>query len=145
MASTPYKPVTFGNVAKIQDLQQISDNVQYVYENMPTIYYNFAGTIKKSSSLKMIAGLVNIVTPARAAWGFGVLFGNYFSEGCQPIVTANIVTEVSSKIHLNIYGFGVKRLPDRTGFVANCIADNTSAKVNVFPPGFSVSYIAVGY
>lgn len=145
MASTQFKQITFGNVVKAEDFQQLSNNIQYVYENMPTVFYNLNGSVKKSSGCKILAGTVNIAPKVVPSWGFGVYFGSFFSEGCHPIVTANIMTNVQTKILMNIYGLDKTRTPDSKGFVANCIADNNT-KVNQLPGnGFTVSYIAIGY
>lgn len=126
-------------------LNQMQNNTQYVYENMPVTQYNAYG-IKKNNSVKVLAGIFT-VAPSNGLWASGVVeFGSFFSAGCNPvIVTGQQPTHASWRYHLILKGIG-GYYPDHRGVEFHVGADyyGTTTK-NVVDGRVYVHYIAIGW
>lgn len=146
--ATPYKPVLFGinDPVDKDKLNQVVNNVQYVYENMPRIQYNTYG-IKKATSVKLLAG-ISSVKPSQSLWATNQIdFGSYFTAGCKPvIVTGTQPTTGRLRYHVVIKGLGGSYYPDHRGAVICVGADyyGTSSK-NVVDTTVYVHYLVIGW
>ena len=147
MAATPYKAVLWGNNEPLatDKLNQMANNSQYLFENMPKVTYSAYG-IKKATSVKVIAGIVSIA-PNKSLWASQrVEFGSYFSAGCKPvIVTGMQPTAGKWRFQTIVKGIGTY-YPDHRGCELAVGADyyGTSVK-NVVDVKVYVHYIAIGW
>lgn len=146
MPVTSYKPVYWGEEPTTSaKLNQMVNNTQWVYENMPRIQYSAYG-VKKSNSVKMIAGTV--VVPANGAlWSSAdVSFGNYFTPGCKPVVvTARQPTNGKWRFHHLVRGFS-DNTPDHRGVRMAIGADYFGTTVkNVVDAPQVIHYLAIGW
>lgn len=123
----------------------MSNNTQFLYEQMPTVQYNTYG-IKKTAGIKIIAGIATIA-PNNTIWASKTVeFGSFFSAGCRPIIVTGIQpTGNKSNWRAVFKGIGTY-YPDNRGAVFFAGADylGTTAK-NVVDQTVYVHYIAIGW
>lgn len=146
MATTPYKPTSWSSGEQItrEKLNQMCANEQWIFENQPNAFYNAHG-IKKTSGLKIMAGYTSFGSNKARHIEKDVLFGNFFSVGCKPIVVLEPVILKQSRIHTAIRGISSEKYPDHRGFRCVLDADELSSKRNYFHYGTVVYFIAIGY
>lgn len=73
----------------------MTNNDQWLFENTPRITYS-ANSVRRNSGLKMLASHTRYpATPNSEYTGVKVYFGNFFTPGCHPIVTATVSTSSS--------------------------------------------------
>lgn len=146
MAATSYKPVTWGEEpTSTPKLNQMANNTQWVYENMPTMLFNAYG-IKKTSGVKILAGIA--IVPANGAqWSsVNVSFGTFFTPGCKPVVTTGRqITSGKPRFHTTMRGFSEYNI-DHRGVILSCGADYYGTTVkNVCDVTNALHYIAIGW
>jgi hypothetical protein len=145
MAATPYKPTTWGDEPIYTDkLLQMTNNDQYLYENMPRMSFNTYG-IKRTSGLKIMAAIC--IVPASASSGSTAVFnfGTFFSSGCKPvIVTGNQPTQGTRwRNHVIMRGIG-SYYPDHRGVTISVMANEPTTKTNSVGTTY-VHFIAIGW
>lgn len=72
----------------MERMNEMSNNDQWLYENMPRLQYSVNG-IKRNSGVKILAGQTR--WPAEPRWeyvGLDISFGSFFTPGCNPTVVA---------------------------------------------------------
>lgn len=146
MATTPYKPTSWalGEQISKEKLNQMTSNDQYLFENQPNAFYNAHG-IKKTTGLKIMAGMVFIKSGKGKHYTAECYFGNFFSVGCMPVIVTGQTIQKQSRIHCITRGVQGSYWPDHRGFTAVVDSDELTTKTNYFHYGVWVNYIAVGY
>jgi hypothetical protein len=126
-------------------MNQLANNVQYVYENTPRFYYNSYG-IKKTAGIKIMAGVATI-SPANVLWRSSrVEFGSFFTVGCRPVVVlGRTPSGTKYRHHTLVKGIGTY-LPDHRGIELHAGADyyGTSTK-NVVDQTQYIHWLAIGW
>lgn len=146
--ATSYKPISWGNEYISSDkLNIMTSNDQYLFEHMPTVYYNANGIRKQSGGMKIMTGVVPISSTTRAkATSKAFYFGSFFSQGCKPIVTTSISMGASlGTYHVTVDGLGGPRQPDHRGMRVRVFANARNAKNNRIHTNLYVHFIAIGY
>ena len=146
MAVSSYKPVYWGEEPTTSDkLNQMVNNTQWVYENMPRMLYSAYG-VKKADSVKIIAGTA-VVPANNQSWASVIVsFGNYFTPGCKPVVVmTRQPTNGRWRFHETVTGISGYPI-DHRGAKLSVGADyyGTSAK-NVVDAPQVINYIAIGW
>lgn len=145
MAATPYKATTWGDEPISKDkLNQMSNNDQWIYENMPKMLFNTYG-IKRTNGVKILAGIAVVPAAAASSASVTVSFGTFFSSGCKPvIVTGTQPTSGAARFHTafkGIDGF----YPDHRGAVFIAGADSLNIKANVMSAKVYIHFVAIGW
>lgn len=146
MAATPYKPVTWGDEPIFKDkLNQMTNNDQYIFENMPKMSFNTYG-IKRANGVKIMAAIC-VVPASSALWSHGTFnFGTFFSSGCKPVIVVG--TQPTSgrwRYHTVVRGIGTN-YPDHRGAVFSVGADYYgTTTTNIVDAKVYVHFIAVGW
>ncbi len=143
MTATPYNPIQWNNSEPLfkEKLNAMTNNDQWLFENTPRMYYNVSG-IKRSNGIKVATGfgIVNANSTRFAATT--VYFGDYFSQGCQPVVIAGALqTYPQREVIATIRGIGATS-PDSRGFEIYITAVGTAKKL---ANGCWIPWIAIGY
>jgi hypothetical protein len=123
-------------------LNDMVNNDNLLQENMVRGYYN--GLVKKDTGIRIAAGLVVVTARKSNVASVPVTFGDFFSAGCNPIVTTGANATSQRQIYVTIDGPGSAILPDRTGFSAVAWVDSTS-KTKKITHSFYISWIALGW
>ena len=146
MGATPYKATTWGDEPVYKDkLQQMANNDQWLYENMPKMNFNTYG-VKRTTGLKILAGIA-IVPAGKKDWsGTTFNFNSFFSSGCKPvIVTGTQPTGGRWRYHTIVKGIG-SYYPDHRGVEINVGADYFGTPTaNVVDQKVYVHLIAIGW
>lgn len=147
MAAGPYKPVMFVDSEPLDrdKLNQMANNMQWLYENTPRIAYRAFG-VNKSSGAKILAGAGSALYTLSSVTYATVYFGSFFSQGCQPIVTANVVQNRlgRTKYETAVRGIG-RSQPDHRGFQFGISSDEPTAAKNHHPLSVPINWIAIGW
>lgn len=145
MGSTPFKTTYWGDNEPMytDKLNQMTNNDQWLYENMPAAYFNSQG-IRKSSGVKILSGFAFIKATASVGSATTVYFGSYFSSGCKPVVVTSINAYPQGRFHLWTRGIGTL-FPDSRGFEARINVNEIDPKNNKIKYDIYVPYIAVGW
>jgi hypothetical protein len=141
--ATPYKPMSFSEGAlSLDDMQQMADNVQYVFENTPRMRYNYSGAAK-NGQLRILAGTLMFPATKNTTQYQNAYFGNFFSAGCKPIITTSLA--VPAAYNHSIRNLSGVALPDHRGFRAYVWNGGYDTKNRRLSKASRVLYIAVGY
>lgn len=146
MAATPFKIIQWSPSEIISDdrMDNINSNLTWLHDNTPRGLYTLPGGARKSTNIKISGGRVVIPASKSDSASASVRFGNFFSAGCQPIITTGIVADFNRRIFCAINGFGELQ-PDHTGFQ---VFVNVAAEVNKndkIASRFFVTWQALGY
>lgn len=143
MPTTDFQPISFNGEPLTNDkLNQMCNNEQYLFDRATKIRYSVNGLIRETG-LKVLAGKTPF--PARRDANFiyvNVSFGNFFTAGCHPVVTAT-VEATSGSLHRSkvvLQKQGSSDI-DNAGFVA-VVTGDTYAYLAV---GGWVHWTAVGF
>lgn len=146
MASTEYAPISFNADEPITDdkMNQLSSNVQWIYENTPRVFYNAHG-LKKTGGTKILAGMALAPATRTTLSTVTVYFGTFFSQGCKPIVVAtpNTLT-VRTRLQTVVSGIGTG-YPDHRGAEIKITTDEYASASNLHAVVLPVNWIAVGW
>lgn len=121
----------------------MTNNDQYLFENMPNVYYNGHG-VKKTAGVKILSAAAAIPANTHGASWTTFYFGNFFSSGCQPFVVHSINSFPQSRIHTAVRGIGTF-WPDHRGFEVRAYADELNVKANKITATVWVPFIAIGW
>lgn len=153
MVALPYKNVTWplGAPLVTDKLNQMANNDQWLFENMPRMQYT-ANNVKRASGVKIIAGQTRYPATYNAEYvGVATLFGNFFTPGCQPIVSATPSSNSSPhrlSVTICAYANSGNEVVDHRGFSAFVQSHPFQATPGQWTPvGNSgvLHWIAVGY
>lgn len=107
--------------------------------------YSNAGIIK-TDGVKILAGTVIMPgTDTTFNSSATIMFPNFFSSGCQPVITVTSNSYPQGRYHLTIAGIGSGASIDSRGFVVRAAADEVNYKGMTIGKSFLVHYIAIGY
>lgn len=146
--STPYKPVSWGNEYISADkLNVMASNDQYLFERTPTVYYKAFGVSKRAGGMKIIAGIQVFGANKKVTnVDKDYHFGNFFSQGCHPIVTTSLSMATPGRYHVVISGLGKGVIsPDHRGMNLRVIANAMSPKDARINTKIICNWIAVGW
>lgn len=144
MGATPFKSVTWTDEpVATQKLNAMANNDQWLFENMPRMYFNSHG-IKRTAGVKVLAGTAYIRPSTAEHTGTTVYFGSYFSAGCRPVVVAGLNAYPQGRLHVVVRGIGTL-FPDNRGFEVRVYANEVNSKANRINAGVEIPYIAIGW
>lgn len=142
--TTPYKPVAWTEgPLQVSKLQQMADNDQWLFENGARMLY-YAHGISRATGNKMLCGFMLFPAYQLQLQSATQYFPNFFSAGCQPVVTASLYSIGLKKVHLMLTGIG-RDLPDHRGFAAYLSTDDNTSSTNYFHSVTRLGWIAMGY
>ena len=146
MASNPYKPISWSDGEPIDKdkLNQMASNDQYLFERMPSMFYNAHG-VKKTTGVKILAGKGTVPKTSSKLSYATIYFGSFFSQGCRPIVIAIPVQNSSrTRFDCSVRGIGVV-YPDHRGVQIGVTTDERLTSINYHAYNLPVYYIAIGW
>lgn len=147
MSATTYKPVYWGEEpVSTAKLNQMVNNTQWVYENMPRMNFAAYG-VKKTSGIKIMAGTAVLPATGAAVSALDVSFGNFFTAGCRPVVVTGIQpTSGLIRFYLTVRGISENNV-DHRGVKMQAVAEyyGSSTKTPVISNPIVAHYIAVGW
>lgn len=145
MASTPFKVVSWSPNDPITSdkLGAMVTNDDWLKENMISGRYGANG-ISRDTGIRIASGLALVTSRKSADASVSVNFGNYFSNGCKPIVTTGTVSSAQRQIYVTIDGPGTGMQPTRDGFQVHVHVNSTS-KTKKISRNFYVAWHALGY
>ena len=145
MASTEFKVVSWSPRDPITDekLDNMVNNDNWLRDHQVRGRYSGNG-VRFDVGIRLASGLALITSGKSANKNKSVSFGNYFSEGCKPIVTTGIVSSSQRQIYATIDGPGSKPQPTRDGFQVH-VHVNSNNKRRKITKNFYVSWHALGY
>ncbi len=145
MAITPYRPISWNNDEPLftDKLNQMTSNDQWLFENAPRAYYN-AYNVKKTSGIKIAAGLAGFNPNGTPREHHIVNFGTFFTPGARPIIATSLGHDGEVRLHYGIKGIGTK-FPDHRGFEFLGSVDHYNQKLNKMQRRYYLHWIAISY
>jgi hypothetical protein len=145
VTATPYKAITWGDEPVVSTkLSQMTNNDQWIFENMPTMYYNGGGVVK-SGALRTYAVRIGFPPLNNSVQNKDVYFSGRFSVGCTPVIAVGITGGVFSRKQTLIHGLNGRDLPDHTGCRLTVMMWEPTAYTNTFRTQCYVDLVAVGW
>lgn len=146
MAATPFKVVTWSPLdpVKNEKLDAMVSNDNWLKENMVRGRYR-GYRVRRSEGIRIAAGLALITSRKEHRAQTFVEFGDFFSQGCKPIVTTGIVSKGQRKIWVTVDGPGDTMHPTNNGFQVHVVVDAEFDKNLQIKRNFYVSWHAIGY
>ena len=136
-----YKAVSWNENDDItaEDMQQMSDNITYVKDNMLRGKVISGSTV--NGGIKVLAGRVSVAKGKVTSRRMRVNFGGFFSSSCYPICTATMASTYERDFNLTVQGLsGIQ--PDSAGMDIIYSAPKTNKSID---RNMWVNYICVGY
>jgi hypothetical protein len=124
-------------------IDAMTDNSEFLFANTPRALYTLPG-VARVEGVRLCSGRALITARASDSAGVTVSFGNYFSNGCQPIITTGVNIEGTVQIHCVFHGIGML-IPDHTGFQIEVNVDTPTKATDKIARSFYVSWQALGY
>jgi hypothetical protein len=145
MAASPYRAFSFQpyELLSSEMTNQLNNNIQYLYENTPRVLYTVA-RIKRAEGVRIACGKVVFERQKNDQAGEAVHFSNFFSSGCQPVITTGILSTGQRKIFATYTGLNSTH-PTHNGFRLRVEIDASNKKKDSITKQFWVTWIAMGY
>jgi hypothetical protein len=145
MAAIPYRAVSFKPYELLTDdaLNQNASNIQWLFENTPRVLYT-TNRLKRAEGVRIACGRAAFEKKNNDQASQAVHFNNFFSQGCQPIITTGIVSTGQRKIFCTMSGLGQLH-PTNQGFRLQVEVAATVQKYDKIAKQFWVTWMAMGY
>jgi hypothetical protein len=146
LSATPYKSVSWADNEPIftSKLNTMTNNDQWLFENTPRmVYSSYGGAGKRSSQLKIAAGVLTVGANGQNVQTARQLFGSFFSTACKPVVVTSLAHQGEVRLHWGIKGISTTYVDSR-GFDVLMGADVTG-KWTHMTKTFWIHWIAVGF
>lgn len=142
---TVFKAITWSPNELIGEpkMDTLVSNSEFLFYNTPRALYTLPG-ITRVEGVKLASGRGIITARAEDTAGLTISFGNFFSSGCEPIITTGIVAEGETAIFCVINGISTAT-PDNTGFQVEVNVATTNAAVDRFVRNVYINWMAMGY
>ncbi len=149
MAVASYSGVSWADDEPIftDKLNQMAQNDQWFFENMPTVLYtngSLTPSIKRQKAIKVLSGILLCQPSATGIQNHVQYFGSYFTAGCNPVIVTSLLHNGDVRLHLGHKGIG-QPIPDHRGFEVLGAADQLNLKANRMTKPFYITWLAVGY
>ena len=146
MATTPFKSVQWspGELIGEDKMDDLGSNQTWLRDNTPRAFYTFPGGARRDTGIKIAAGRVLIPPGTGDSASATVRFNNFFSSGCNPIITTGVNASFNRRIFCVFNGFGDLQ-PDHTGFQVYVNVAAELAKFDSIQSRFWVTWQALGY
>lgn len=142
---TEYVPVSWSKEPiTVEKLHTMSANDQALFEMKPAAAFKHNG-VTRSRGVKVLAGS-KLMQPSKE-WNDTkeVLFGNFFSAGCNPVVIATHYGYPQTGMNVAVKGLGNTKIPDHRGFVSYAWTDDRNGNKGRIVQPYYVAYIAIGW
>lgn len=148
MAVDQFRDISFGTGETLTDdkLNTLTSNTRYLYERSPRMYFNAYG-VKKSSGVKIAAGIITIPSEKATTVHGTASFGSFFTTSCVPVVTVTVGSPYNGRAIASVFGIsGHDTVPDNRGFICRiAMAEFQNASINYVVKTMYIHYIAIGY
>lgn len=142
---TEYVPVSWSKEpVSIDKLQQMATNDQALFEMKPSTAIKHNG-VNRAKGMKILAGS-QLYQPSNTwATSVDLMFGNFFSAGCSPIVVPTIYGFPQTATYIHPKGLGNTKLPDHRGFSVYVRSNERIGFKGTLTSPYYIAYIAVGF
>jgi hypothetical protein len=136
----------FGDDARVDKLNQMANNDQYLFEHLAKIGYR-SSAINRETTIKVLAVRTPVSATDARQQRMDIYWNGFFSSGCAPICVATAIAHPQKRLNVTVSGLGGSILPDARGCMAQIEADELYGT----PPGGKIAnncyidLIAVGY
>lgn len=145
MTSTPYKAITWGDEPITSTkLAQMTNNDQWIVENMPSTFFNGGGVVK-TGGIKIYGARFGYSPFNGSVQNKDVYFGGRFSTGCSPVIATGLTGGVFSRKQVLVRGLNGTDIPDSTGCMLTVMVWEPGQYSNTFRSSFYVDIIAMGW
>lgn len=141
-----YKPLSWTNAETItlDKIKQMSDNDQALKDSQVVGLWRGDG-ISINKGIKILAGRVLVQASTGITSVSNVSFGNFFSQGCEPIVLLGVVSNYERRVIPSSQGWSTMR-PDHRGMnITTHVLQMLSPDQNNIGKAFYVDYLVLGY
>lgn len=148
MAATPFRAISWEPTELVTEakMDQLASNQRWLYENSPRALYSLPSGAKRAEGVKIMAGKAYIAPNTKGdTRTVNVGFANFFSSGCQPIVTTGIISGAQDRIFCVTNGLGSALHPDHRGFQITVNIAAELKKNDKIKSAFYVAWQAMGY
>lgn len=128
----------------VEKLQIMAENTRKIRNLVPTMIFKSNG-INKDTGLKIMAGSVVAQPSKNRSQTNDIHFGNFFSVGCNPIVSVETYSEIQKILHVGVHGLGNATLPTHIGCSVYLRYDGPSGGKGSVDNPVHLGWIAVGW
>lgn len=141
-----YKRMNWGSLSEPVTNTKLNDmigNMDYLYENMITGYYNMFG-LARTTGLSLRGGAVRLTYSENDIQAVNHYFPRPFSPGTRPV----IVNGLNADLHFRIWGanrgLDGRAIPDHRGFLATFCQVRYPGGISQYNNEQWFTYIALG-
>lgn len=141
-----YKRINWGSLSEPVSNNKLNDminNMDYLYEKMITGYYNMFG-VTRETGLSIRVGAAKLPYSEANYLGVSHYFAKPFLPGTRPIIVSGFSTDMRWRIFMALRGFDGRAVPDHTGFVGVFTQDSDRSYGNQYMGEQWYTYIALG-
>lgn len=145
MATSDYNPVSWnGEPITTDKLNQMCNNTQFIFDRTPRVRYTNEKLVR-DQSIKVLAGKTAYAQSDEDNEWVTISFGNFFSAGCVPVVTATAEPlGYFRRMAIAVSGLDFNNL-DNSGFQAIVWNGEVAASnIKIDSTGW-IHWVAVGY
>lgn len=124
-------------------MDTLVENSEFLFYNTPRALYTLPG-ITRVEGVKIASGRGIITARPEDTAGLTISFGNFFSSGCEPIITTGISANNEVAIFCVVNGISTE-LPDNTGFQVEVNVATSNAANDRFVQNVYINWMAMGY
>jgi hypothetical protein len=144
---TVFKAITWSPSELVGEakMDTLVSNSEFLFYNTPRALYTDAqSNITRVEGLKIASGRGIITARQEDTAGLTISFGNFFSSGCQPIITTGISANNEVAIFCVVNGISTE-IPDNTGFQVEVNVATTNPANDRFVQSVYINWMAMGY
>lgn len=149
--TAPFQSVAFNinDQALVQKFNQMSNNDQYLFENLAKVRYR-SNALSRDTSVKVLSVRTPIAANTARQVRADIYWNGFFSSGCSPICVATAISHPQKRLNVTVCGLGGVVLPDSRGCMAQIEADEIYSDVPNQDGGriannCYIDLIAIGY
>lgn len=127
-----------------EKLGQMAENTRKLRNMLPKALFK-SGGINKDTGLKIMAGSSVALPSNNRGQTNDILFGNFFSVGCNPIVVVQTYSEIQKILHVGVHGLGNSPAPTNVGASVYLYYDGPSGAAGSVDYPVQIAWIALGW
>jgi len=140
--ATQWQPLDLLDESKMDDM---SNGIQFVHDNTPRARFNVGSQYSRAQGIKIASGRKTIPRNMKKDQDtVSVNFGNFFTQGCSPLVTTGVMSPMQTNIFVTFRG--LSRLePDHNGMHIEIEIGEKDKVKSKIRRTFAVHWMAMGW
>lgn len=143
MASVYKRLNWFGEPVSTSKLNSMVENMDYLYENMITGYYNLFG-VSRNTGLTIRVGQAKTAFTEANYQALTHYYDRPFLPGTKPVIVSGLTADIRARIFYAVKGLDGSARPDHRGFTVIMSEERGPTNLSQYEGEQYYSYLALG-